>query len=114
MIILYSIYNILYQVLSFGLLFFANTYLNGFLIPASLKWKDGQLRHDLTSLVVVQSVVLVLEAIVLMLLMLYINRRFLSSVAKVNNGNKIANWTAGVYLLIVLTFIGFVMYVSFK
>ena len=114
MIILYSIYNIVYQFLTLGFLFFANTYLNGFLIPSNLKWSDGKLRKDLTDLAIAQSVILVLEAVVLMLLMFYINKRFLSNAAKVNNGTEIATWTAGAYLLITLCFVGFVIYSGFK
>lgn len=114
MIILYSIYNIVYQFLTLGFLFFANTYLNGFLIPSSLKWSDGKLREDLTGLAIAQSVILILEAVLLMLLMFYINKRFLSNAAKVNNGTEIATWTAGAYLLITLSFIGSIIYASFK
>ena len=114
MIILYGIYNLVYQVLSLGFLFFANTYLNDFFIPNSLKWKDGRLREDLTSLAVTQTVILVIEAVLLMLLMFYINKRFLSNSAKVNNANETAAWTAGTYLVMTLAFIGFVIYVSVK
>ncbi len=95
-------------------MFFANTYLNGFLIPSSLKWRDGKLREDLTGLAIAQSVILVLEAAILMLLIFYINKRFLSSTAKVNNGNEIASWTVGIHLLITLAFVCFLMYASFK
>ncbi len=114
MIVLYSIYNIVYQIVTLGFLFYANTYLNAFLIPSGLKWSDGKLREDLTGLAIAQSVILVIEAVVLMLLMFYINKRFLSNAAKVTNGTVIATWTAGIYLLITLCFIGFIMYVSFK
>lgn len=112
--ILYSIYNIVYQTLSLGLLFFANTYLNGFLIPASLKWRDGILRENLTRLAVSQTVILVLEAIVLIILIHYINKRFLLNVAKINNGSEVAIWTAAIHSLITLAFIGFIIYASFK
>lgn len=114
MIIIYSVYNIVYQFLTLGFLFFANTYLNGFLIPSSFKWVDGKLREDLTGLAIARLLLLVLEVVVLMLLIFYINKRFLSNAARVNNGTKIANWTAAVYLLINLSFIGFVIYTSFK
>jgi hypothetical protein len=114
MIILYSIYNLIYQVLSLTFLFFANTYLNNFFIPNSLKWEDGKLREDLKSLAVAQSTILIIEAVLLMLLMFYINNKFLSNTAKVSNANEIAKWTAGAYLVITLAFIGFVIYASFK
>jgi len=48
--ILYGLYNIIYQIATIAFLFFANTYLNSFIIPDSLKWRDGKLREDLGGL----------------------------------------------------------------
>lgn len=114
MIFLYSVYNLVYQVLSLGVLFFANTYLNNFIIPDRLRWKEGKLRDDLTGLAIAQSVVLILETVLLMLFIFYLNRKFLLNTAKVNNANEIAMGTSLAYLIITLSFIGFLIYTSFK
>jgi hypothetical protein len=112
--ILYGFYNIIYQVLTIAFLFFANTYLNSFFIPNSLRWRDGKLREDLGGLATAQTIILLAEATLLMLLMLYINRRFLTGIVKVPNENSIALWTAGAYSLITIAFIAFLIYTSFK
>lgn len=112
--ILYGLYNVIYQIVSIAFLFFANTYINCFIIPDSLKWRDGKLREDLGGLATVQTIILLVEATLLMLLLLYINRRFLIGIAKASNVNSIALWTAGAYCLITLAFILFLIYTAFK
>lgn len=112
--ILYGLYNVIYQIVSIAFLFFANTYLNSFIIPDSLKWRDGKLREDLGGLATAQTIILLVEAALLMFLMLYINRRFLTGIAKASNANSIALWTAGVYGLITVGFILFLIYTAFK
>ncbi len=86
----------------------ANTYFNGIFIPDSWIWKDGKLREDNATdlkLLIVQTLILVIEAGLLMLLMYYVNRWYLANVAKANNPNSIATWTAGIYAVITLTLI---------
>lgn len=112
--ILYSFYNIIYQIASIAFLFFANTYLNDLIIPDSLKWRDGKLREDLGGLATAQTIILLVEAVLLMLIMFYINKRFLSSIAKTTNANNIATWTAVIYGLITVAFIIFLIYTAFK
>lgn len=107
-------YNLIYQILSIGFLFFANTYLNSFLIPDSLKWENGRLREDLTSLAIAQLIVLFLEALLLTMFMFYINRWFLSKKVSTNNVKAIALKTAGIYIVITLSFIGLLIYAVFK
>jgi hypothetical protein len=112
--ILYGLYNLIYQIATIAFLFFANTYLNSFLIPDSLKWRDGKLREDLGSLATVQTIILLVEAGLLMLLMYYINKRYLLSFAKSDNANNIALWTAGIYSVITVVFIVVLIYTAFK
>jgi heme/copper-type cytochrome/quinol oxidase subunit 3 len=96
----------MYQLATFLFLFFANTYLNSLLIPDSLKWKDGKLRTDFTGLAVIQTIILLVEVIVLMWLMYQINKRVLS--------NSIAWWTAGIYLTLSVICIAIIIYGSFR
>jgi len=112
--IIYGLYNLIYQIATIAFLFFANTNLNSFIIPDSLKWRDGKLREDLGGLATAQTIILLVEAALLMLLILYINRRFLTGIAKAPNANSIALWTAGAYSLITVAFIVFLIYTAFK
>ena len=112
--ILCGLYNLIYQIATIAFLFFANTYLNSFLIPDSLTWRDGKLREDLVGLATAQTIILLIEAALLMLVIFYINKRFLFGVAKTDNSNNIALWTAGVYGFITVAFIVFLIYTAFK
>lgn len=112
--ILYGLYNVIYHIATIAFLFFANTYLNDFIIPDSLKWRNGKLREDLGVLATVQTVILLIEAILLGLLLLYINKRYLIGIVKVSNDNNIALWTAGIYSIITVAFIAILIYTAFK
>lgn len=112
--ILYGIYNITYQVLTIAFLFFANTYLNSFFIPNSFLWKDGKQREDWFLAGTMQTLILLIETVLLMMIMFYINKKFLSGIVKATNGNSIALWTAGIYSLITVAFIVFLIYTVFK
>ena len=112
--ILYGLYNVIYQIATIAFLFFANTYLNSFIIPDNLKWRDGKLREDLGNLATAQTIILLVEAGLLMLLMYCINKRYLLSFAKSDNANNIALWTAGIYSVITVVFIVFLINIAFK
>ncbi len=112
--IIYGFYNLIFQGLSIWFLLYANTYLNGFLIPKSFRWKDGKLREDLTALAISQTTILIIEATLLLLLLYYVNKWFLSNIIKAENVNSIAIWTGGIYAIITLSFIAFIIYASFK
>lgn len=112
--VIYGLYNLIYQVLSICFLFYANTYLNDFFIPNRFRWKDGKLREDLTVLAISQTTILIIEAALLMFLLHYLNKWFLSSVAKSENTNSMAIWTSGIYAVITLGFIIFMMYAAHK
>lgn len=112
--ILYGLYNIVYQILTIWFLLMANTYFNGFIIPDSLKWSNGKLRENLAGLATAQTIILLVEAAVLMLLLFYINKRYLVGIAKAENANNIALWTTGIYSFITVVFIVFLIYTAFK
>jgi len=112
--ILYGLYNIIYQIATIAFLFFANTYLNSFIIPDSLRWRDRKLIDDLRGLVIAQTVILLIEATLLMLLMFYINKWYLIGIAKAGNANNIAVWTASIYSLITVGVVIFLIYIAFK
>ncbi len=112
--IIYGIYNLVFQIASIGFLFYANTYLNGFIIPDRLRWKNGELREDLTGLAVAQAAVLIIEAALLLLLIYRVNKWYLSSVANAGDPGKIAIWMAGIYAVITLGLIIVTTYLNFK
>lgn len=112
--ILYGIYNLIYQLFIICFLFYANTYLNAVFFPDSWIWKDGKLREDTSWLVIPQTLILVIEAALLILLIYYFNRWFLSSVAKSINANSIAVWTLRGYSVITLIFLVYFIYAVSK
>lgn len=109
--IIYGIYNLLYQVFLLWFLAFAAMYLNSFLIPKSLFWREGKIREDFIS-TITQATISLIEAALLILLIYFINKWFLSNIAKSANSIKIANLTAVINIFITLIFIGLLIYVS--
>lgn len=112
--ILYGFYNLIYQIVTVWFLFLANTYYNDVFIPNRFLWKEGKPREDLLNAGIMQTVILLIEAALLMLLMHYINKRYLLSFAKADNANNIALWTAGIYSVITVVFIVVLIYTAFK
>jgi hypothetical protein len=106
--IIYVIYNLIYQVITICILFYANTFLNWSFIPNSLQRKEG----DLTGVMIAQILVLIIEAVLLMLIIYFINKWYLVNMAKVSNPRSFAMWTAAIYAAINITMIIFVV-VSF-
>lgn len=92
----------------------ANTYFNDIFIPNSFLWKNGKPREDLLPAGIMQTVILLIEAILLGLLLLYINKRYLIGIVKASNANNIALWTAGIYGIITVIFIAVLIYTAFK
>ena len=84
------------------------------IIPDNLKWRNGKLREDLGGLATAQTVILLVEAILLMLIIYYTNKWFLSNISKATNANNKATWTTVVYSLITVGFIIFLIYTAFK
>lgn len=112
--VIYGVYNVLFQIASIGFLFYANTYLNGLIIPDSLRWKNGELMEDLTVLAFAQAIVLIMEAALLMFFFYYVNKWYLSSVAGVSDTLNIPLWTAGVYAVITVGIIIVTTYLNFR
>jgi hypothetical protein len=92
----------------------ANTYFNDIFIPNSFLWKDGKLREDLLPAGIIQTVILLIEAVSLGLLLFYINKRYLIEIAKASNANSIALRTEVIYGIITVTFIAILIYTAFK
>jgi hypothetical protein len=112
--IIYGIYNLLFQIATIGFLFYANTYLNVFIIPDSLRWKNNALKEDLSGLAYAQATVLTIEAALLLILIYFFNKWYLSRVVGVSDTVKVALWTAGIYAVITLAIIVVTTYLNFK
>ena len=112
--IIYGIYNLIYQLFIMCFLFYANTYLNAAFFPDSWIWKDGKLREDTGWLVIPQSLILIIEAALLIFLIYYMNKWYLLSIAKSNNSHSIAAWTKGAYSVITLAFLIYFIYAVSK
>jgi len=112
--IVYSIYNVLYLVFSLWALLYAATYLNAGFIPDSFIWEDGKLKENLTLFNVSQFVLVILESVILVLIIYFINRWYLAIVVKTNKAKNIALWTGGILFLIELVFTSLLIYWSSK
>lgn len=110
----YGIYNLFFQIASIGFLFYANTYLNWFIIPDSLRFKNGGLREDLTSLALTQATLLIIEAALLLLLIYYINKWYLTNLTGARDPVKVALWTACICAVITVGVILATTYLNFK
>ena len=109
----YRIYNVIYQIVILFWLLYANTYLNDMVIPESIMWKDNKRRMDtvgLTEYAIMKSSILVVQALVLILLIYFINRIILSGSEK----SRIAWRTAKINVIVSLCFIVLLIWGSFR
>lgn len=115
--IVYIVYNLIYQLLSFFFFVYANTYLNDAFIPNSLIWKNNKPREDTAGLAgaaVFQTVILLIEGAILILLIYFINKLFLNYAFGKNINNRILIWTVRINIILSVCFIAFLIWGSFK
>lgn len=112
--IIFGIYNLAYQAITIMFLLYANTYLNNFFIPEKFRWDGGEIRKNLTPLAITQTVILSIEAIILLALLHYLNKLYISSFLKENSIANIGFWISIIYSAITVSFIIILMYLSFK
>ena len=113
----YIFYNLLSQL---GFLFFflyANTFLNEFLVPEGLMWKNNLPREDfegLGSVAIIKTSMLFVEATILIMLIYVLNKFYLNNVIEKNKVEKILNGTLKTNIILSLIFITFLIYASFS
>jgi p-aminobenzoyl-glutamate transporter AbgT len=115
--IFYVIYNLIYQLASFFFFLYANTYVNEAFVPQSLMWKDNKARTDSSGLggvAAIKTLALVTEAVVLILLIYFVNRLILSDTEGKDRRNAIASRTAKINVIISLCFIVILIWGSFR
>jgi hypothetical protein len=115
--IFYGIYNLVYQVTVFWLLLFLGTYFNQAFIPDSLMWKDDKPRTDTTGLTgaaTIETLVLLIETSILILLIYFINRLFLNHSFGKNLNNKVLIWTVRINVILSICFIGILIWGGFR
>ncbi len=112
--IIYIIYNLIYQIFIICFVFYANTFLNNIFIPNSFIWKDGHRREDMLPMTITQSVILVIQVSLLMLLIYFIDKWFLLNIVKSNNSKDIAIRTIKVYSIITFIFLAYFIYAISK
>jgi hypothetical protein len=113
----YIAYNLIYQVLSFCFFVYANTYINEAFVPDSFIWENNQRRIDkagLAGAAIFQTLILLIEAAILILLIYFINKLFLNYTFGKNTNNKILIWTIRINIILSICFIAFLMWGSFK
>jgi len=104
--IIYIVYNLIYEAVSLFLILYAETYLNGFLIPESLIWnKDGTKKQHPVGAEVEDLILLCIEGALLLILLYFINRWFLKTFTNATSPNIILKWTVGVLSIITVVFI---------
>jgi hypothetical protein len=115
--ILFIVYNVVYQLGSFFFFLYANTYINEGLFPDNLMWKGDKPRTDSAGLVgvaTIKTLALLVEAIVLILFMYFINKLILSASEGKEHRDIIINRTAKINIILSLCFIAILIWVSFS
>jgi hypothetical protein len=113
---IYIFFNIVFQVIIFWCLLFANTYLNDWFIPEGLLWKNNVPRMDNTGLfgnAAIRTLILFLEAAIMLLVIYAINKGILTE-PKNTKIKVIANRTARIQLVLTFLFIGLLIWGGFK
>jgi|GEM_PF-1457022 len=111
--IFFWFYNFLYLIISIWLLLFANTYFNDLIIPDKFKWDGNKLKEDMTIYASMQLIILVIEIVLLVLLIHFFNKKYLSGVIKTENLIT-ANWASGLVSMCLLCFVAFLIYGAYN
>ncbi len=103
----YVVYNLFYEVVSLFLILYAETYLNGILIPDKFIWnKDGTKRqYPIIWITMEDTIILCIEGALLLILVYFINKWFLINFAKTNRVDIVLRGTVGVLLVCTTLFI---------
>lgn len=115
--ILYITYNLIYQLVSFFFYLYANTFLNEAIVPASLMWKNNKPRTDLVGLggvAVIKTLALFIEAIILILVIYFINKIFLRYTFNVDYPNRVLRRTTIINIILSFCFIAILIWGSFR
>jgi hypothetical protein len=107
---IYSLYNVVLQVITWLLLTYLQTYVNGLFIPDKYLWDGNRKReHPLAMAIVIDAALVLIEACLLIMLWLFINKRYLNSF-KVDNAQVIYKRTMIIVLVLNLIALGFIMF----
>lgn len=113
----YIIYNFVYQLGSCFFFLYANTYLNEALVPESLMWRGDQPRTDqsgLARVAMIKTSALLFEAAILILVIYFLNKWFLSYALPNKSPSKILGWTLRINIAVCVCFISILIWGSFK
>jgi len=104
--IIYIIYNLIYETVSLFLILYAESYLNGFLIPESFIWnKKGTKKEHPVGAEIIDLILLCVEGALLLILLYFVNRWFLATFTNATRPNIILKWTISVLSIITIVFI---------
>ncbi len=112
--VMFGIYNSFFQIAILIFLLFANTYLNGFIIPNSFKWENGEIKENLFTLATANIFIMLIESLILMTLIYYFNRWYLFNILKSSNSKKTAKWVASLSMIISFGWIFIITYLNFN
>ncbi|MDN5286439.1 MAG: hypothetical protein JWR38_2713 [Mucilaginibacter sp.] len=94
---IYSISNVIYQIIVLWCLVMANAYFNDLIVLHSIMWKNNNQ--------VIKTLEMLVEAALLILSIYAINQEALSGTEDKSNRNTIANRTAKIHIIVTLIFI---------
>ena len=103
--IIFCIYNIFFGVLSVWILLYVGTYLNGMVIPDSLRWENGVIIKSPNWNDAILILMLMIEAIVLMYVLFLINNKFLKRILITPNYKLVSKRTTLIISIIPFLFI---------
>lgn len=115
--ILYFTYNLIYQLVSFFFYLYANTFLNEAIVPENLMWKNNKPRTDLVGLggvAVIKTLALFIEAIILILVIYFINKFYLYYTFKEDYPNRALKRTTITNIILSFCFITILIWGSFR
>ena len=103
----YVVYNLFYEMVSVLLILYAETYLNSFLIPDKFIWNsDGTKRmHSVIWASIEDTILLCIEGALLLILIYFINKWFLTNILKTSRVDIVLRWTTGILTICTIIFI---------
>jgi hypothetical protein len=114
---IYSTFNVIYQLITFWCLLFANTYYNDLIVPDRLMWTNDGHRTDSIGVLgwaSLKTLALLVEAAVLIAIIYVVNQLILSDTEDKINRNLIANRTAKRNVIATTLFILLLIWGSFR
>jgi hypothetical protein len=104
---IFIIYNLFYLVISAWILLYANSYINGKIIPDSFRWENGQIKDNLILFGISSLVILLIEVGLLGLLNYKLNQWYTTNILSIENSVSLTWWATGVIIGVLIVIVIF-------